>query len=338
MALLPSCKVITVALAITLPALALADENDSRTKTRQVQEDTPTVTPVDTTTLVLQSSPSLIPPIEPQDIQTSEPQLIHFESRHNRFVGDVDIERFLRSGLWLDQRQKPAAVFARQQPAAPRDSESLPNPMESLTKNPVFNWSLPGLVQISLDVIASTGIRAGQTQVGATNHAVPVAPRPDSGKDVGSLGFFYSPQSSSVISPTAALPAQRPTAFSLAGYQLGLSSSLDLGQQATLGLDFGLGQALRRDLGDDESQRLTVTSLGIGLGHKRFRASVNSDVFLDSQGSWVGQQSTVGVQFDWRFNGSTLSVGARRPLVEDSGQAEQDFSSTIPYIRYRKEL
>jgi len=287
----------------------------------------------------LESALSLIPVSPLPGNSPVEPVLIHFESDRNRFVGDVDMEHFLRPGLTETRKKQTAFASNPAVSTGTPVSDNALNPNQSLKKNPVFNWSLSSLLQVSLDVIAARGIQSqsvtGQTGTNTTGFAG--TPAMDSGKDNGGLGFSYAPPASSIATarPT---PSQAASVFSLEGYQLGLRSSLDLGDSATLGFDFGLGQALSQEPGDESSHRLTVTSLGIGLGHKRFRASVNSDMYMNNRGERLNQQSTLGVQFDWLFDDSTLSVGARRPLVGENGQADRDFSSTIPYIRYRKEL
>ncbi len=289
----------------------------------------------------LESALSLVPvSLLPANTPWVEPVLIHFERERNRFVGDVDMEHFLRPGLVVAQKKQAATGSSQVAVTGIADGEKALSPNDQLRKKPVFNWSLSSLLEVSLDVIAARGI---QTQA-ATNGTTSVDSGAftggvvESGKDTGGIGFSYAPPASSIATANRNPGQTASTAFSLEGYQLGLRSSLDLGDSATLGFDFGLGQALSRDLGHEESQQMTVTSLGIGLGHKRFRASVNSDVFMNNSGQRLGQQSTLGVQFDWQFDDSTLSVGARRPLVSESGQAERDFSSTIPYIRYRKDL
>ncbi len=285
-------------------------------------------------------APLILPGLMPPDI---EPVLIRFEDGSNRFVGTVDMERFLRPGL--GSRASAAAQRRYQVVSEPffGREETIVDSDESLRKSAVFNWSLSGLVRVSLDVIAARGLQVAANPA-SSSEGIDVQVLGGSGKNPGGQSFSYAAPASSIgtAGPGSSnlLPGGDVTAFSLQGYQLGVSSSLDLGGDASLGFDFGLGQALSRDVNNEAARQLTITSLGVGLEGKRFRARVNSDLFTSGQSLDPSQQSSVGVQFDWQFDDSTLSVGARRPLSMGSsvlGQS-QDFSTTIPYIRYRKEL
>ncbi|GEM_PF-5265333 len=346
-------KLLVLMMALAISGLASAQTTTGRqpgtssdeAKNGDVRVSTPESYPADKKT-----GSELILVGVPVDLSVAtggnEPALIHYKSSVNRFVGDVDMERFLRPGV-NNRKNSGAARGSQRNQWLPRtfsvlgvsDTDVLASE-KSLHKNPVFHWTFSGMLQVSLDMIAAREIHPVASPFQSIYQAEGTPLPLESGKNPGGVGFSYTPPASSMASrPVPVSAPQLASSFSLKGYQLGLRSSMDLGGNSTLGFDFGLGQALSRDLGSDASKRLTVTSLGIGLGSKRFRASVKSDVFMDDQGVRLGEQSTVGVQFDWKFDdAATLSVGARRPLQDNGTQVERDFSSTIPYIRYQKDL
>ena len=126
----------------------------------------------------------------------------------------------------------------------------------------------------------------------------------------------------------------------LLGFQLGISSVLNLTGKTQFGFEFEHGR-LETDYPSLLGEDITATSFGFGLRTGRFGASLNSDLFT-SQNADMLDRSTLDFQLDWHFTDKgTISFGAHKNM-SDSSSSEQrsidDFTGTIPYIKFRHNL
>ncbi|WP_395374414.1 hypothetical protein [Marinicella sp. W31] len=126
----------------------------------------------------------------------------------------------------------------------------------------------------------------------------------------------------------------------LLGFQLGISSVLNLTGKTQFGFEFEHGR-IETDYPSLLGEDITATSFGLGLRTGRFGASLNSDLFT-SQNADMLDRTTLDFQFDWHFTDKgTISFGAHKNM-SDSSSSEQrsidDFTGTIPYIKFRHNL
>jgi|SRR5690554_4816853 len=122
------------------------------------------------------------------------------------------------------------------------------------------------------------------------------------------------------------------------GYQLGITSVLNLTSNWRFGVDLSTGQ-VSGDLWGLYQDQLDTTSVGFGIRNHRFGASLQSD-FVSSQQHSNVHQSTIDLQVDWHFNqDGTLSFGARRNMNYAPTATNLDqFTGTVPYIKFKHNL
>lgn len=122
------------------------------------------------------------------------------------------------------------------------------------------------------------------------------------------------------------------------GYQLGITSVLNLTSNWRFGVDLSAGQ-VAGDLWGLYEDQLDTTSIGFGIRNQRFGASLQSD-FMSSQQHNNVRQSTIDLQVDWHFNqDGTLSFGARRNMNDVPTATNLDqFIGTVPYIKFKHNL
>lgn len=133
---------------------------------------------------------------------------------------------------------------------------------------------------------------------------------------------------------------QQRDSSGLAGYQLGVSSVFDLGDQWRLGFELGQGQLKGEYLGlyQDDMNR---TSLGLGVRYNQFGATVNSDFFSRDSNDLL-EQSTLDLKVDWHFTkDGTISIGARKGVKENGNSVDSvldQLNGTVPYIKFKHNL
>lgn len=124
----------------------------------------------------------------------------------------------------------------------------------------------------------------------------------------------------------------------LAGYQLGVSSILNISSNWRLGFDLGVGQ-IGGDLLGLYQDQLQTTRLGFGVRNNRFGATFQSDFMSDRLNNEF-EQSTMDLQVDWYFTkDGTISLGARRSINENASTTSIDqLTGTVPYIKFKQNL
>ncbi|MCX7552965.1 hypothetical protein OS175_03660 [Marinicella sp. S1101] len=124
----------------------------------------------------------------------------------------------------------------------------------------------------------------------------------------------------------------------LAGYQLGVSSVLNISQNWRLGFDVGMGR-VGGDLVGLYQDQLQTTRLGVGVRNKRFGATFQSDFMSNTMNDRL-EQSTMDLQVDWHFTkDGTISFGARRSVNENNAATSVDnLTGTVPYIKFKHNL
>ena len=121
------------------------------------------------------------------------------------------------------------------------------------------------------------------------------------------------------------------------GYQLGVSSVLDINSNWRFGVDLSTGQVSGDILGLYQDQ-LDTTSFGLGVRNQRFGASLHSDFAASRQNSAL-YRSSIDLQVDWHFNkDGTLSFGARRHMNDNVATNLDQFTGTVPYIKFKHNL
>ncbi len=145
------------------------------------------------------------------------------------------------------------------------------------------------------------------------------------------------PQWSMFMVPTE---QQQRDSSGLAGYQLGVSSVFNLGDQWRLGFELGQGQLKGEYLGlyHDNMNR---NSLGLGVRFNQFGATVNSDFFSRDSNDLL-EQSTLDLKVDWHFTkDGTISIGARKGVKENANSVDSvldQLNGTVPYIKFKHNL
>ncbi len=124
----------------------------------------------------------------------------------------------------------------------------------------------------------------------------------------------------------------------LAGYQLGVSSVVNIGSQWRLGFDLGKGQ-INGDAFGLYQDDLNTTRLGLGVRYNQFGATVNSD-FYSRASTDLLEQSTLDIKVDWHFTKEgTISFGARKSVNEGVNHSILDqLTGTVPYIKFKHNL
>jgi len=126
----------------------------------------------------------------------------------------------------------------------------------------------------------------------------------------------------------------------LLGFQLGISSVLNLTGKTQFGFEFEHGR-IETDYPSLLGEDIRATSFGLGLRTGRFGASLNSDMFT-SQSVDMMDRSTLDIQLDWHFTDKgTISFGAHKNMSDGSSSQQRsidDFTGTIPYIKFRHNL
>lgn len=120
-------------------------------------------------------------------------------------------------------------------------------------------------------------------------------------------------------------------------YQLGISSVLDISPNWRFGVDLSTGQVSGDVLGLYQDQ-LDTTSFGLGVRNQRFGASFHSDYASSRQNSAL-YRSSIDLQVDWHFNqDGTLSFGARKHMNDNTATNLDQFTGTVPYIKFKHNL
>jgi len=124
----------------------------------------------------------------------------------------------------------------------------------------------------------------------------------------------------------------------LDGYQLGLSSVMNLNKNWRLGFDLGHGKVGGEVLGLYQDQ-LETTSLGVGIRNQKFGAKFQSDI-LNRASDNVMEQATMDLQVDWYFTkDGTISFGARKHVNDNQASTSLDqLTGTVPYIKFKHDL
>lgn len=121
------------------------------------------------------------------------------------------------------------------------------------------------------------------------------------------------------------------------GYQLGVSSVLNITPNWRFGVDLATGQVSGSVMGLYQDQ-LETTSFGLGIRNQRFGASLHSD-FASSQQNSDLYRSSIDLQVDWHFNqDGTLSFGARKNMNDNTATNLDRFTGTVPYIKFKHNL
>ena len=126
----------------------------------------------------------------------------------------------------------------------------------------------------------------------------------------------------------------------LLGFQLGISSVLNLTGKTQFGFEFEHGR-LETDYPSLLGEDITATSFGMGLRRGRFGASLNSDLFI-SQNVDLLDRTTLDIQLDWHFTDKgTISFGVNKNMSDSASNQQRsidEFTGTIPYIKFRHNL
>ena len=128
-------------------------------------------------------------------------------------------------------------------------------------------------------------------------------------------------------------------ATDLMGYQVGVSSVLNLSNKWRLGIDVGMGRVGGEWLGLYQDQ-VETTRLGFGIRNSKFGATFQSD-FMNGATQNDLEQSTMDLQVDWHFTkDGTISFGARRNIRENTtnGTSLDELTGTVPYIKFKHNL
>lgn len=130
----------------------------------------------------------------------------------------------------------------------------------------------------------------------------------------------------------------KPTDSDFVGYQLGVSSVMNISDNWRLGFDLGRGQVGGELLGLYQDQ-IQTTSFGLGVRNQRIGATFQTD-FMNSTTYQDLEQSTMDLQVDWHFTqDGTLSFGARRSVNENNASTnEEQLTGTVPYIKFKHSL
>jgi len=149
------------------------------------------------------------------------------------------------------------------------------------------------------------------------------------------LGVYDETQTNQLFLP---IPKQKSTShINDLSYQLGVSSVLDISTNWRLGLDLSTGQVSGDMLGLYQDQ-LDTTSFGLGVRNQRFGASLHSD-YISSQQNNTLYRSSIDLQVDWHFNrDGTLSFGARKNMNDNTATNLDQFTGTVPYIKFKHNL
>ncbi|MCX7544460.1 hypothetical protein [Marinicella gelatinilytica] len=149
------------------------------------------------------------------------------------------------------------------------------------------------------------------------------------------LGVYDDSQVNQLFMP---VPNQiKPSDSNDFGYQLGISSVLDISTNWRFGVDLSTGQVSGDVLGLYQDQ-LDTTSFGLGVRNQRFGASLHSD-FASSQQNSDLYRSSIDLQVDWHFNqDGTLSFGARKNMNDNASTNLDQFTGTVPYIKFKHNL
>ncbi len=125
----------------------------------------------------------------------------------------------------------------------------------------------------------------------------------------------------------------------LMGYQVGVSSVLNISKKWRFGIDLGMGRVGGELLGLYQDQ-VETTRLGFGIRNNKFGATFQSD-FMNGTTQNELEQSTMDLQVDWHFTkDGTISFGARRNIRENTtnGTSLDDLTGTVPYIKFKHNL
>ncbi|MCW8870354.1 MAG: hypothetical protein OQK49_06580 [Proteobacteria bacterium] len=149
------------------------------------------------------------------------------------------------------------------------------------------------------------------------------------------LGVYDVDQTNQLFMP---LPSQNSTShYNDLSYQLGVSSVLDISSNWRFGMDLSTGQVSGDMLGLYQDQ-LDTTSFGLGVRNQRFGASLHSDYASSRQNSDL-YRSSIDLQVDWHFNqDGTLSFGARKNMNDNTASNLDQFTGTVPYIKFKHNL
>lgn len=128
----------------------------------------------------------------------------------------------------------------------------------------------------------------------------------------------------------------------LLGFQLGISSVMNLTSKTQLGFEFGHGR-ISSDYSSLLGQQIKSTSFALGVRGSRFAASLNSELFssYETAGDY-SRSSVLDFQVDWHFTEQgTISFGAQKNISENQFESNQnidELTGTIPYIKFRHNL
>jgi len=123
------------------------------------------------------------------------------------------------------------------------------------------------------------------------------------------------------------------------GYQVGVSSVLNISKKWRFGIDLGMGRVGGELLGLYQDQ-VETTRLGFGIRNNKFGAKFQSD-FMNGSVENELEQSSMDLQVDWYFTkDGTISFGARRNVRENTsnGTSLDDLTGTVPYIKFKHNL
>ncbi|MCF6287680.1 MAG: hypothetical protein L3J53_00395 [Proteobacteria bacterium] len=139
------------------------------------------------------------------------------------------------------------------------------------------------------------------------------------------------------------MPARQPTYDvnrSLLGYKFGVSSKLGLGNNYQLGINLDYGQIDGADLIGFTNQVLNTTSVKLGIRKNKFRASLNTDMFLENNIDYK-QKSLLGLELDWYFSENTIfSIGSKQRINNPTQQANNldNITGNVQYIKFQHNL
>lgn len=153
------------------------------------------------------------------------------------------------------------------------------------------------------------------------------------------LNLIDGHQSYSLFSPQSdAQAVSHHNNSELAGFQVGVSSVVNIGSQWKLGFDLGKGQ-INGDVFGLYQDDLNTTRLGLGVRYNQFGATVNSD-FYSRASTDLLEQSTLDIKVDWHFTKEgTISFGARKSINEGVNSSILDqLTGTVPYIKFKHNL